>query len=64
MDKLVSNEPLDKRNRPHDLFGYWADCRECYIEPDGLLIWREDERLTTLIESYTCRFIWVIRPQR
>ena len=53
IDKLVSNEPLDMRNRPHDLSGYWSDCRECHIEPDWLLIWREDEGSVTLMRTGT-----------
>lgn len=53
IDKLVSNEPLDKRNRPHGLSGYGFDCRECHIESDWLLIWREDEGSVTLLRTGT-----------
>ena len=53
IDKLVSNESLDKRNRPHGLSGYRFDCRECHIEPDWLLIWREDEGSVTLMRTGT-----------
>ena len=53
IDKLVSSEPLDKHNRPHGLSGYKFDCRECHIEPDWLLIWREDEGSVTLMRTGT-----------
>ena len=41
VEQLVRGEPLAPRHRPHRLGGEWRDHRECHIEPDWLLIWRE-----------------------
>lgn len=37
---LVAEEPLDGRYRDHALVGNWKGFRECYIQPDWLLIYR------------------------
>ena len=39
VERLLSNEPLEPRNRPHRLSGEWSHCWECHIDPDWLLIW-------------------------
>ena len=39
VERLLSEHPLDPRNRPHRLSGDWSRCWECHIEPDWLLIW-------------------------
>jgi mRNA interferase YafQ len=53
LDKLVSNQALEPKNRPHRLAGDWRPCWECHIEPDWLLIWDEDEASVTLIRTGT-----------
>ncbi len=37
---LVEGEKLPSKTRDHRLKGILKDCRECYIEPDWLLIYR------------------------
>ncbi len=43
VEQLLKNEPLEPRYRAHTLSGQWRSFRECHIEPDWLLIWREAE---------------------
>ena len=42
INKLASGEPLDEKNRDHDLQGNWEGYRECHIQPDWLLIYKVD----------------------
>jgi len=37
---LCDGEKLSPENRDHALKGPLKDCRECHIEPDGLLVYR------------------------
>lgn len=37
---LANDEPLEPRQRDHDLSGNWSGYRECHIKPDLLLIYR------------------------
>lgn len=37
--KLSNGEPLPPRNKDHNLSGNYANCRECHIAPDWLLIY-------------------------
>lgn len=37
--KLSNGEPLPSRNKDHNLSGNYANCRECHIAPDWLLIY-------------------------
>ncbi|MBA3032268.1 MAG: type II toxin-antitoxin system YafQ family toxin [Gammaproteobacteria bacterium] len=48
IDMLVLDRPLAASCRDHGLTGEWADCRECHIKPDLLLIYRKegDDKLT------------------
>ena len=39
VERLLSEQALDSRNRPHRLSAEWSRCWECHIEPDWLLIW-------------------------
>ncbi|WP_302593338.1 type II toxin-antitoxin system YafQ family toxin [Allisonella histaminiformans] len=39
---LASQRPLDARYRDHALTGNYGSFRECHIEPDWLLIYRQD----------------------
>ena len=38
-DALIKGEMLDRKYLNHALTGQYADCRECHIEPDWLLIY-------------------------
>ena len=48
VERLVSEQSLDPRKRPHRLSGEWSGCWECHIQPDWLLIWnsRDGDALT------------------
>ena len=39
---LVARRPLAERYKDHSLVGNWRGVRECYIQPDWLLIYRID----------------------
>jgi len=51
VDCLLRNEPLEARHRAHLLSGEWQSFRECHIEPDWLLIWREIEDQIILVRT-------------
>jgi mRNA interferase YafQ len=53
VDRLLSNEPLEARYRTHALSGEWQSFRECHVEPDWLLIWRETEDQVVLVRTGT-----------
>lgn len=40
---LIKNETLPERYKDHKLYGNYEGCRECYLEPDWLLIYRFTE---------------------
>lgn len=39
---LVRGESLDKKHRDHELSGNYAYRRECHIEPNWLLIYKQE----------------------
>ena len=41
--KLADGEKLPAKNRDHALSGDYADCRECHITPDWLLVYEIDD---------------------
>ncbi len=43
VEHLLTDEPPEPRHRTQTLSGQWRSFRECHIEPDWLLIWREAE---------------------
>jgi len=47
--KLANGEKLDEKYRDHALTGNYADCRECHIAPDWLLIYRVEETEVVLL---------------
>ena len=53
VERLLADEPLDPRHRPHRLSGDLAGFRECHIEPDWLLIWSEGEEELILVRTGT-----------
>lgn len=40
LERLVKDEPLDRKHQDHALTGDWNGCRELHIRPDWLLIYR------------------------
>lgn len=40
---LVNDEPLNARNRDHELSGDWHGYRECHVKPDLLLIYQKPD---------------------
>ena len=45
--KLANNIPLEEKYKDHELTGNYKGFRECYIQPDWLLIYLiEDDKLT------------------
>lgn len=42
IDTLANQQPLDSKYRDHALVGNYEGFRECHIEPDWLLIYRQD----------------------
>lgn len=40
--KLADGEQLPEKNRDHGLNGDYANCRECHITPDWLLVYEID----------------------
>ena len=44
IEALETNGKLDPKYSPHKLKGNYADCMECHIRPDWLLIWSQNNR--------------------
>ena len=40
-ERLANDEKLEEKYRDHELAGNFKGCRECYIEPDWLLIYEK-----------------------
>lgn len=53
VERLLEGRDLEPRHRPHRLSGDWAEFRECHIEPDWLLIWRETGDEVILVRTGT-----------
>ena len=51
--RLRAGEPLELRQRRHQLVGDWHPCWECHIEHDWLLVWLEDDDAITLLHTGT-----------
>ena len=50
---LMIPEPLQEKNRDHNLSGNYAGYRECHILPDWLLIYRYDGDYLELVRTGT-----------
>ena len=50
---LKDNVPLDKKCMPHKLSGKYSEYWECHIEPDWLLIYKQEEGVLTLLRLGT-----------
>ena len=53
VERLLEGEPLAPQHRPHALSGNWRTFRECHVEPDWLLVWRENEDALILVRTGT-----------
>ena len=53
VERLLAGEPLDRRQRPHQLVGNWYPAWECHIELDWLLVWEDDGETITLLRTGT-----------
>ena len=49
IEKLANREQLEEKYRDHSLKGEYANCRECHIEPDFLLVYQIFERELILL---------------
>lgn len=49
LDILQATGTLPPQYKAHRLVGYYAGCWECHLEPDWLLIWRQNEEILELI---------------
>ena len=53
IDCLAEQKPLPLRHNDHILMGDYSRHRECHIEPDWLLIYRETEEELILVRTGT-----------
>lgn len=53
IDILRIPSPLPQKNRDHNLSGNFSGYRECHIEPDWLLIYRQEENELLLYRTGT-----------
>lgn len=51
--RLLDEQPLEARHRPHRLSGHWSGSWECYLEPDWLLIWTQEADVLILTRTGT-----------
>ena len=49
LDMLQETGMLPQEYKPHKLVGEYAECWECHMQPDWLLIWRQNDRELELI---------------
>jgi len=48
MSDLEAEKPLAKKHKEHPLQGNYANCLECHVEPDWLLIYQIDKEQNDL----------------
>lgn len=53
VDKLQVPEPLELKNKDHNLKGNYSGYRECHISPDWLLIYRQNGEYLELYRTGT-----------
>ncbi len=49
IENLRNQIPLDEKFKDHALVGEYKGCRECYIKPDVLLVYRIQNNALTLV---------------
>lgn len=50
---LVENGKLPTKYRPHKLSGYYKGIWECHIQPDWLLLWKQDDEELVMLMTNT-----------
>ncbi len=53
IDLLQINGTLPERYKSHKLSGNYADCWECHIKSDWLLVWKQNDGELTLLFTNT-----------
>jgi mRNA interferase YafQ len=53
IDTLRAGRPLPPARRDHPLKGDYADCRECHLQPDWLLIYQVSDTELVLVRTGT-----------
>ncbi len=53
VERLQSQQSLERRHRPHRLTGEWSHCWECHVESDWLLLWELQDNVLVLIRTGT-----------
>ena len=53
VDVLRVPDMLPPKNRDHSLTGNYTGCRECHIQPDWLLIYRQTDTELYLVSTGT-----------
>ena len=53
IDTLRIPAALPEKNKDHQLTGNFSGCRECHIEPDGLLIYKQSDDELQLFRTGT-----------
>ena len=48
---LAADEPLEEKHRDHALIGKWVGSRDCHVEPDWVLIYRNEAEALYLERS-------------
>ena len=49
VNKLANNKKLEKKYKDHGLKGDYIGYRECHIQPDWLLLWKQNDSILELI---------------
>lgn len=53
IDILRIPDALPERNRDHTLVGDYTGCRECHLQPDWLLVYRQTDTELYLVRTGT-----------
>ena len=53
IDLLQLDGKLPTKYKPHKLSGNYADCWECHIKSDWLLVWKQNDEALTLLFTNT-----------
>lgn len=48
VEKLRTGQKLDENHHDHQLSGDYAGYRECHIQPDWLLVYKQDKKILIL----------------
>jgi mRNA interferase YafQ len=51
IEKLLKNQELDSKYKDYALTGNWKNHRDCYIEPDWVLIYKISDNHLFLVRS-------------